>query len=373
MIKKILLLILCAICTVGFAQSRQSGSWQGTGWAINNGYVVTNHHVVDGARTLTLTCYVDDSIRHYNGEVAAVDAEHDLAIIRITDSSFKGFGRLPYSLKTEQAEVGESVFVLGYPMTQVLGDEIKLTTGVLSSRTGYNGDASSYQISAPIQPGNSGGPLFDDDGNVIACVNAKVSDAENVGYAVKGIYVKNLIATLPSSGALVPSYSDLKGKTLPQKVKAVKQYVFTIFASTQETYRTKEVSGQHVGGRTSRESRTIESPYVDSSKAPNNIRITRIVLGENETMVEFVISNRSNNGFFPSVNISKDTYLRVGKERYVLKRTEGIAIAPKETTFSGVNDHYTFRLYFPALSQNTTSFDIIEPQTSWVFYGISTK
>lgn len=66
-----------------------------------------------------------------------------------------------------------------------MGDEIKLTTGVISSKTGFQGDVSLYQISAPIQPGNSGGPLFDNKGNLIGIVNAKHKGAENVGYAIK--------------------------------------------------------------------------------------------------------------------------------------------------------------------------------------------
>lgn len=393
--KRVLLLVLCAMCAIGYAQKRQSSSWQGTGWAINNGYVVTNHHVVDGARLLTLTCYVGDSICHYNGEVAVVDADHDLAIIRIADNSFHGFGRLPYALTTEQAEVGESVFVLGYPMTQILGDEIKLSTGVISSRTGYQGDVSSYQISAPIQPGNSGGPLFDESGNVIGCVNAKVSDAENVGYAIKGIHIKNLISSLPLPSSTIPSYTDLVGKSLPQKVKAAKQFIFTIFASVQgDSYSgektdrnnnseipNKPKNNEHRGGNVERHEqngknsngRTIESPYVDSSLAKSNVRITRISMGVNETTIEFVLSNRTENGYATSVSIDPRTYLRVGRKQYVLTRAENIAIAPSETRFSEKNDHWTFRLVFPALPQDVTSFDVIEPNTDWVFFGISTK
>ena len=69
-------------------------------------------------------------------------------------------------MNTTTSEVGEEVFVLGYPLTATMGDEIKLTTGVISSKSGFQGDISQYQISAPVQPGNSGGPLFDSKGNI---------------------------------------------------------------------------------------------------------------------------------------------------------------------------------------------------------------
>ena len=90
-------------------------------------------------------------------------------------------------------DVGEDVFVLGYPMTQALGNEIKLTNGIISARTGYQGDISTYQISAPVQPGNSGAPMFDSNGNIIGIVVAGVPGADNVGYAIKTLYLKVLI------------------------------------------------------------------------------------------------------------------------------------------------------------------------------------
>ncbi len=66
-----------------------------------------------------------------------------------------------------------------------MADEVKLTDGKISSNSGYKGDRSNYQISVPIQPGNSGGPLVDEYGNIIGIVCAKITNADNVGYAVK--------------------------------------------------------------------------------------------------------------------------------------------------------------------------------------------
>ena len=84
----------------------------------------------------------------------------------------------------------------------LMGTEIKFTDGKISSKTGMQGDITSYQISVPIQPGNSGGPLFDYDGNLIgittSTINRKYDMTENVNYAVKTSYLKNLIDVLRS-------------------------------------------------------------------------------------------------------------------------------------------------------------------------------
>ena len=111
-----------------------------------------------------------------------------------------------------------------------MGDEIKLTTGIISSKTGFQGDVALYQISAPIQPGNSGGPLFDRKGNLIGIVNAKHKDAENVGYAIKTSYLKNLIESSTST-SILPNNNQVVGQPLTEKVKKLENYVFMITCS----------------------------------------------------------------------------------------------------------------------------------------------
>ena len=176
--------------------------WSGTGFALNNGYLVTNYHVVEEARSIVVKGIKGDFNNAYNAEVVATDRFNDLALLRITDNRFSEFGTIPYKVKTNVSEVGEEIFVLGYPLTSTMGDEIKLTTGVISSKTGFQGDVSLYQISAPVQPGNSGGPLFDSKGNLIGIVNSKHTGAESVGYAVKTSYLMNLVESAVSSSII---------------------------------------------------------------------------------------------------------------------------------------------------------------------------
>ena len=200
-------------------------SWTGTGFALSNNYVVTNCHVVENARTITLTGINGRFETKYTATIVGTDKNNDLALLKINGNVT--ITSIPYSVKTITADVGEDVFVLGYPLTTTMGDEIKLTTGVISSKSGFQGDVSQYQISAPIQPGNSGGPLFDSKGNVIGIVSAKHAGAENVGYAIKSSYLRNLVESVASSSVL-PQTNRVANQNLSGKVKAVKNYIYYI-------------------------------------------------------------------------------------------------------------------------------------------------
>ena len=134
---------------------------------------------------------------------------------------------MPYNINTSLSEVGESVSVLGYPLRASMGDEIKLTTGIISARTGFQGDISTYQISAPVQPGNSGGPVFDQKGNLIGVINAKHIGADNASYAIKSNYLKNLTDLLPNPLTFNTSNS-LLNLSLSEQVKVLKKFVYII-------------------------------------------------------------------------------------------------------------------------------------------------
>ena len=214
-------------------QETESNEWSGTGFALKDGYVVTNYHVVDGAQTITIKGVKGDFNKSYIAEVIGSDKINDLALLKISDPSFQGFGTIPYSITSTTSEVGEDVFVLGYPLISTMGDEIKLTTGIISSKTGYQGDVALYQISAPIQPGNSGGPLFDKKGNIIGVVSAKHSGAENVGYAIKSSYLRNLVESCAST-SIIPTNNSVSTLPLTGKVKSEKTFVFFIHCTSDE-------------------------------------------------------------------------------------------------------------------------------------------
>lgn len=344
-----------------------SQEWSGTGFALNSGYVVTNYHVIDNAKFIYIQGIKGDFAKKYKATVISVDKYNDLALLQIKDGSFNGFGSIPYNVKTSVSDVGEEVFVLGYPLTSTMGDEIKLTTGVISSRTGFQGDVSLYQISAPIQPGNSGGPLFDNKGNLIGVVNAKHKGAENVGYAIKTSYLKNLIESSIST-SILPSNNKIAGLPLTGKVKNLKNYVFMITCSNTNSNSTYSADPS-----ISTPIKTIENPTVSKTTA-ERAKIKSVKLAKDYTAIEITSNNQSGNSYYQWCNIDRNTYILVNGKRYTLTRTNGIEIAPEKTYFSYAGQSITFILYFPPISDTATSIDLIESVDSeWKFYGIKIR
>jgi S1-C subfamily serine protease len=200
----------------------------GSGFALtSNGYIVTNQHVIEGALRIHVKGSKGDSIRAYNAKVVIEDKNNDLAILKIEDPSFVSLGAIPYELNSGIIDVGSSVYTLGYPLRATMGDEIKLTNGLISSKSGYKGDITSYQISAPVQPGNSGGPLFDSKGNIIGIVNAKHNGAENAAYAIKMSYLINVIQSMNAPPKLT-TRNTISTKSLSEQVKVLKDFVFIV-------------------------------------------------------------------------------------------------------------------------------------------------
>ena len=344
--------------------------WSGTGFALNNGYIATNYHVVENAKSIKVQGVRGSFNTEYNATVISTDKFNDLAIIKINDSRFNGFGTIPYRVKTSTSEVGEDVFVLGYPLTTTMGDEIKLTTGVISSKTGFQGDVSLYQISAPIQPGNSGGPLFDGNGNLIGIVNAKHRGAENVSYAIKASYLNNLVESA-SPVSLLPTNNSVSGMSLSNKVKSLKNFVFMItcsnISSGSSTYNSH--SGYPNNG-TSSSDKTYNYPSV-SSRYDKSLTLISVVIKSNETVLTISCKNDLAGGW---MNIDRNAYIVANGSRYTLTGTEGIAYSPNYTYFSYQGESKTFKLHFQAIPKNTTSIDFIEDATSqWRLYGISLK
>lgn len=207
-----------------------SEKWSGTGFALKGGFVLTNYHVVDEANVINVYGIGGDFSNGVKATVIGSDKSNDLALLKISGSVPVSFNSIPYGFKSKIADVGEDVYVLGYPLTATMGEEVKLTNGIISAKTGFDGDVSQYQISAPVQPGNSGGPLIDYNGNVIGVVCAKHRGAENVSYAVKVSQVRNLIESVCDL-SIMNTTNTLQGKTLKDQVKFVNKYVYIIKCS----------------------------------------------------------------------------------------------------------------------------------------------
>jgi len=203
-------------------------SGSGTGFAISSeGHIVTNYHVIDSAKQIIVQLSKVGIQKQYNAEVVLEDKDNDLAIIQIKDSNFDSLGNIPFTFKDNISQMGTKVYTLGYPLIDSMGESVKLTDGLISSKTGFQGDISSYQISVPVQPGNSGGPLFDYNGNLIGVVNSKHQNTDNVSYAIKSGTLKNLIELLP--GSINPEKKNkLKNLPIPEQVELIEDFVFLI-------------------------------------------------------------------------------------------------------------------------------------------------
>ncbi len=150
-----------------------------------DGYVVTNNHVINGADSVHLQNSKGQSFR---AKIVYSDAIKDLAILHIDDTSFKPLKNVPYTFKKQKSELGEDIYTIGFPR-----DEAVYGQGYLSSHTGYVGDTIAYQISIPVNPGNSGGPVLDNQGNIIGIISGKQKGIDGAAFAIK---TKELIETL---------------------------------------------------------------------------------------------------------------------------------------------------------------------------------
>lgn len=201
-------------------------SSSGSGFLISDkGYFVTNYHVIENAKEVWIDSKINGSTKSSKAKVVVSDKNNDLAIIKV-----EGMYNLPqpvYGFNPNTVDVGTTIFAMGYPLLGYMGDEVKITDGIISSKTGFQGDISLYQISAPIQPGNSGGALFDKLGNLVGITNAGIPDAQNVGYAIKASYLKNLIELLPER-VVLNSDSRISSLTFTEQIKRLQEFIVIV-------------------------------------------------------------------------------------------------------------------------------------------------
>lgn len=205
----------------------------GSGFFITSkGLLATNAHVVKDAKKIEIKVPNNFGNTTYNAKLILIDTRNDVAIVQIDDALFKELNKLPYGI-SENADIGEKSFTIGYPLNDVMGTNYKVADGIISSKTGIADDVRYYQITIPIQPGNSGGPLFNSQGNIIGITSAKLNSnavgvqIENVNYAIKAAYLSNLINMVPNAEIPTPT-NQLVGKELKEQIKILKDYVCLI-------------------------------------------------------------------------------------------------------------------------------------------------
>ena len=201
----------------------KQASFGGTAIAISaDGYILTSYHVIKDVETV----YIENKkFSRLKLKKVYTDPLLDLVIMKVEDDSFKTFGPLPFTFRKTDLDLGEKVFTLGYPKQDVVFGE-----GYISSVNGYEGDTASYQIAVPVNPGQSGGPLFDAQGNLIGIVSGKHTEYEGSAFAVKANYLKKTILSNDSLNANIklPKINYLRNQGKIQMIKNLQDYVFEV-------------------------------------------------------------------------------------------------------------------------------------------------
>jgi len=177
-------------------KTAKSSITRGTGFVVRpDGTVLTAFHLVENARSITVKCPNRETVPATLSQTAR---STDLAVLRIPLS---GLSYLSLA-RAGSMRPGDSVFTIGFPTTEILGAEPKFTDGAVSALTGIQGEATLMQVTVPIQPGNSGGPLLNSEGLVVGILTSTLAIRpflsatgtlpQNVNWAVKSDYAAPL-------------------------------------------------------------------------------------------------------------------------------------------------------------------------------------
>jgi S1-C subfamily serine protease len=202
----------------------------GTGFLIDGkGWIVTNAHVVENANSVSVQ---NNKGQDFSARIVYVDHLSDLAFLKITDSTFKPLPNLPYGITKTNGDLGEQLFTLGYPR-----DEIVYGEGYMSAKTGFAGDTLACQIAVAANPGNSGGPVLNKNGEVIGILSTRQVQAQGVVFAIKS---KNIFKAVESIRAdstktdsafnnlKISTNSTIKGMDRIQQIKKIEDCVFIV-------------------------------------------------------------------------------------------------------------------------------------------------
>jgi hypothetical protein len=220
----------------------------GSGFAVSsNGHVVTNHHVIKGCQKVK----IHDKGKSIAATVVTYDPRNDLALLK---GNFRPSAVL--SLSADSPEILQDVYVAGYPFGRKVSTSIKVTRGIISSLTGIGNNFSQIQIDAALQPGNSGGPILDDKGNVVGVAVSRLdkikalkkfgSLPENTNFGVKTSVVRSI---LESSNVSIPkaNRSSISKSKLGKMISGGTYYLSCWMTTAQiEKMRSKKVIFQNL-------------------------------------------------------------------------------------------------------------------------------
>ena len=195
----------------------------GSGFLVAPNIIATNFHVIENSYSGFVKFVNKKEIYEIEG-VVGYNSDYDLALIKISDNI-----GTPLPLISPSIDIGQKIFVIGNP----LGLEGTISDGIISGLRNLD-DYSVLQISAPISPGNSGGPVVNENGNVIGIATFTISEGQNINFAVPVKYLKELLNNQISQVSLS---SLLKIKTTSSKSESSKDFSGVSFTKYRHFYR----------------------------------------------------------------------------------------------------------------------------------------
>lgn len=198
----------------------------GTGFLIDGkGILITNAHVVSGSTSVIVQ---NNKGQEFRAKTIHLNTGGDIAVLKIEDNDFKALSSLPYGIRKNGVDLGEPLFTLGFPREIIVYNE-----GYMSAKTGFHGDTMTCQIGVSANPGNSGGPVFNKNGEVIGIINTRQIGAEGVVFAVTSKSIFNILEEISKTDTTLqkiklPASSTIKGLDRVQQIKKIEDCVFMV-------------------------------------------------------------------------------------------------------------------------------------------------
>ncbi len=209
------------------AKPKIDSRFRATGFMIDatNNYLVTNAHVVREAKNKLII--ENAKGEQYNATAVYINNENDLAIVKVDDSTFTKLPALPYNIRKNGAELGEAIYMLGYPKQEIVYGE-----GYISAKNGYLMDTVYCQLSTAANEGNSGSPVLSKNGDLVGIVTSSETNANGVVYAIKSANIFRAVDEVKkmknNENIKITATPSLKNLDRVTQVKKLQEYVFMI-------------------------------------------------------------------------------------------------------------------------------------------------